>query len=214
MEERYFMLSGLHFNFSSSSVCTIFLSSFIFCKIILYPLKTKFRIVNFVSKHVLYGFSLLIALGTSMTIIAYKQKMSLTSLCSPFINVSNNNVVEKATILNVFCAQVLTGLVITVLYSLIARILMKNSEHLTKSTSTTDRNTSLCIILFLLVFGNCVVWLLSNTLYLLHSHYQNYFNLSIWTSLVISSLTAILNPVFFVLTSKSTKQVVIHNLSG
>ena len=101
-----FGMYGLNLVFLLTTTYFLFLMSVARLMVVLYPLKSRFKSPNYVTKHVIYGCLAIFSLSGISTVFQYQKYHQLNgSLCSIFVQEGKSNAGVEVTTAFVICLQ-------------------------------------------------------------------------------------------------------------
>ena len=202
---------GCFFNFGVSVLFT-FLYPILLCflsyarlQVVENPVKTHFKREAFVLKclfGIVGGFAVI---SVGITVVAWmltKDKGLPLFLCSPFVDPTNHfKIIEILT----WSASVTTtacSVFILIIYVKLITELKASQQKVAGAKSETTPNRSLVVQVVIVTSSNLFCWVPTSVIYLTASFLERYpTSLLIWTSVAITPINSIINPLVFTSTT-------------
>ena len=160
----------------------------------MYPIASKFKYKSFVVKHIIYGYAGVLVISCLLSFAL--QRKSSSNLCSPFIDFGKSSLL---TIVNICNISFSVGAIIfmSVVYTGLVKHL-ESSKHYLEMKESSYSTKYISIKLSVLICSNFIFWVTSSIIYIsANLSYDQSKDLTIWNQIVISSLPAIFNPIYF-----------------
>ena len=128
-------------------------------------------------------------------------------ICSPFVDPTNSITLIKAFAWLSVILQVILIIFILVSYILVVKELMKSQEVIWNLMSKISSNVSLIIQLIIITGSNILCQTPSSMIYTLSMFMDmNPIDMIIWTTVAITPINSIINPIVFTIGTKRKKQ--------
>ena len=167
------------------------------------PINTRFKETLFVIKSLSILFSFSVLSNIFITIIfKYMEEKSTTSLCLPFVDPTNSQVLIKLITWFTVTSQLTTSIGIMIMHILLVTEIKHTQNTFKKIKSKQDSNVALIIQLVLITTSNILCWFPSGCVYISAMFLSTYpINLIIWTTVIALPINSIINPSVFIETS-------------
>jgi len=171
-------------------------------KVVLSPIKTKFKQTKFVSKY-LGGFTFvntLISLLVTLMAKYFFVRMVPISLCLPFVDPTNSVMILKILTWFVVLTQTCTSVVILILNYMLVKSLFKSQEVRKCSKRFSRSSLQLIVQLMVITTSNIMCWFPANIIYVSAMFMERYpSSLIIWSTIISMPLNSIINPIVFMI---------------
>ena len=156
-----------------------------------------------IGKILSFTFITLILFSTFIGLFYQAMNSSIPStLCLPFIDPSNSNIFIKIITISIGICQILASLLICLSYLFLVTMLRQSKYGIQKSKNTSRSG----VILQLLIVTVSNLLCPSNTIYLLSLFLSSYpTDILIWTTIAVTPINSIINPIVFIVTTLGTK---------
>ena len=194
---------SLNFNIISPlSLCFLSLERYMVIK---YPLDTNFKIVFFVMRMIIIIHTITAIFTIAMTfLMKFLYQAIPLYICSPFVDPTNSITLIKAFAWCSVVQQVISIIFILVTYILMVKELMKSQQVIQNLMSRKSSNVSQMTHLIIITGSNLLCWTPSSVIYTLSMFMDTYpVNMIIWTTLAITPINSIINPIIFTIATKS-----------
>ena len=128
-------------------------------------------------------------------------------LCFPFLDPSNSIVTIQILTLVVVIIQFICVFVIFVIYYMMVKYLKGIKNNLTEKGVSSKSHLPIYVQVCLITVSNILCWIPSGIIYLVVMSLEKYpINLIIWSTIVITPINSIINPVVFIIGSVRSHQ--------
>ena len=130
------------------------------------------------------------------------EEKSTTSLCLPFVDPTNSQLLIKIITWFTVTSQLATSIGIIVMHILLVTEIRRSQKTIEKTKSKQDSNVALIIQLVLITTSNILCWFPSGCVYICAIFLSTYpIDLIIWTTVIGLPINSIINPSIFIITS-------------
>ena len=171
--------------------------------VVVYPLDTKFKEMNFVRKLIGITFiSTSISTITATTVIWNLYSEIPFKLCSPFIDVTGSITLMHINTWIVVALQVVSTIFILICYSLVILNLRKSQRKIEKQTTSSQYNVPLIIQIVTISTSNILCWIPGGIIFLISSYMERYpLEMVTWTIVAVASINSIIDPIIIIATT-------------
>ena len=171
--------------------------------IVIYPIDTKFMKTNYILKSLFTFFLGIFPLVIILTLfMKFSHSQLSLSLCLPFVDPSNSIMMVKVIAWCVAIIQIRASIIIPIAHYIMLKHLTKSQESIKQFKSEKVSNKSLIAQIFTITLSNIICWVPTNVIYLMALFLTRYpTELVIWTTVAVTPLNSILNPIVFIITT-------------
>ena len=198
-----FLAFGLNLGFSFLSPSLHSLLSYARFSVVSNPMESKFKQSKIVIRLIfgLYLTSIFFS-ATAMTVNWIKDGETPTSVCSPFIDPFNSNLVIKINIFGVASLNLAFIMFIVLSYTKLIISLKKSQESLKEALSKKKSNKQTVVQIAVLVTSNIVCLLFTSAMHVFLMFMDKYpMSVIVWTTVMIAPIDSVICPVVFSLTA-------------
>ena len=183
-----------------SALCLLFIS-FFRTILVIFPLNVAIRNKYFIARTLGILFTMGSIISILIGLIYKKIYYSFpTSLCLPFIDPTHSVKLLQAVTVFVTTFQIISSLFICANYVILLTKLKSSQRQQEKSSKKSLK--SVISQLVVVTVSNLLCWLPSDIIYLSSLFISEYsIDLVIWTTIVVSPINSIINPIVFIVTS-------------
>ena len=171
--------------------------------IVLYPMTSKFKDMQFVSK-ILYSvfiFTFVTSLMVTLFTKFIHEKMPL-SLCLPFLDPTSSLLTIKVITWCTVFTESFTSVVIIIMHFLLMIKVKESDKNIRSTRSIQLSNISLIIQLVIITLSNIICWFPANAIFVSAMFLSRYpTELVMWTTVIGVPVNSIINPLVFLITS-------------
>ena len=166
------------------------------------PVESKFRPASFVLNCVFAGTAISLIITICVVIYLNLKQIIPTQLCSPFIDPTDSIAAVRFVTIVVAVLQISAFLFIVIMYFQLLQFMTKVKQQMLIKSKLMSRG--LVTQLLLVTVSNLAGWFPSSLIFLASLFQSKYpVNLLIWTTIMALPINSIINPLIFLLLSRT-----------
>lgn len=210
LNENYWRSSVFcYFTFGTNICFNIMSPSFLYflafsrLMVVLYPMDTEFKDTKFVFRWLLTILAASNFVAITFTITSWYLTLNIPmSLCSPFIDLTNDITIIKVITFLTAIMQVTAAICILIVYSILIVSLKKSQETLQQSMSKKQSNLSLVVQIIIVTSSNILSWIPCGIIYVMVMFMEKYpIDMLIWITIGVAPINSVVNPIVFISTT-------------
>ena len=178
------------------------LLSFARYMVVVYPMESKFRSASFVCNCVFAGTGASLFITLYFAIYLNLKQIIPTQLCSPFIDPTDSIAIVRYVTIGVAVLQMSAFCFISIMYFQLLHLIIKLKQEMLVESKLMSRG--LVTQIFLITASNLAGWFPSSLIFLASLFKSKYpVELLIWTTIAVMPINSIINPLIFLLLSRT-----------
>ena len=173
--------------------------------VVMYLLNSRFKSKHYVFRIILHGSALNVLFAATLAVLVYKKGGIASNLCSSFTGPTDSIVEIRISTWLVTCLQLISLTFISVMCIALRKYL---GNYLKANISGSKiKGKSITIQFLLVTISNLCCWLPSSMIYVTSLFVSKCFtSLIIWTTVVITPINSVINPIFLILLHQRRKE--------
>ncbi len=172
--------------------------------VVMHPMDTRFKMKGFIWNCILFLVTLTFFFTSVFSLVShFVMKEVPMSLCSPFIDLTGNNIPINVATFAVTTYQIAAIIFMSITYSLLIKELRKSQSNMAELTGRKINNFWLIFQLFCVILTNIVCWIPTDAVYLMSVFKPQYpILLVVLITIVLMPLNSVINPIIFMVSTK------------